>query len=125
MALGCIPTLDAVSYPLVLRVSALSSLVQKVDWIPVDAVSQLYLDLVLKPDSLPELINVVHPRPISWGTILQGIAQHARKNLNRVTFATWMDKIENITAADGEKDLQDIVRVLLSTSSRKLSLILG
>ena len=48
---------------------------QFVSWIPMDAVTQVLLDTAFLANSAPIAVNIVHPNPTSWSTVMQYIRQ--------------------------------------------------
>ncbi|KIK59187.1 hypothetical protein GYMLUDRAFT_44941 [Collybiopsis luxurians FD-317 M1] len=46
-----------------------------VSWVPMDAVTQALLDTVFLANAAPIAVNIVHPNPTSWSTVMQHIRQ--------------------------------------------------
>ena len=52
------------------------------------------LDLVLSRQPEPRLINVVHPRPTSWDTIIKQLNDATGANLPIIPYTEWFTKVE-------------------------------
>ena len=75
-----------------------------------DKVAPIVLDVVLSPESPPEVLNVVHPRPTSWDVILRGLREELGGNLPLVPLTEWVAKLETYSANPTKNDLEAIVR---------------
>ncbi|KAF8816011.1 putative aminoadipate reductase [Phlegmacium glaucopus] len=71
-----------------------------VSWAPVDAVSNCITELTFHNERLPPVLNVVHPRPTEWNTVIKliGDALVAQKKLESplafVSFQKWFSILE-------------------------------
>ncbi|GJF00089.1 acetyl-CoA synthetase-like protein [Phanerochaete sordida] len=77
VALGCLPALCG-----------------PVDWIPLDAVGEAYIDWALARDELPFVVNVVHPRPTTWEVVLRGLRAELGERFGVVPVQQWLAKLE-------------------------------
>jgi NAD dependent epimerase/dehydratase family enzyme len=70
-----------------------------VSWIPADAVAKSIIDVILSEDRLPPTFNLVHPRPVPWSVVVEGINQSmVDAPLPIVPFDEWLAKIEQCEA---------------------------
>jgi len=66
-----------------------------VSWTPMDAVSKCIVELIFHNKRLPPVLNVVHPRPTDWNTVIKliGDALVLQKKLNSpltlISFQEW------------------------------------
>ncbi|KAL6300002.1 hypothetical protein BKA93DRAFT_741263 [Sparassis latifolia] len=88
MSLGCLPKLDGV-----------------VAWIPMDAVANATVDIVLGVEA-PVLVNLVHPRPVQASTILDNLNEALGLKLPIVPFAEWVQKLEEAALNASTKELE-------------------
>lgn len=88
--------------------------VQVATWIPVDFVSQAILDLVHSADS-PSAINVVHPRPITWSSVISAINEALVSEgvlaspLPLVDIQTWVSYLQGMSSNPSDETLGNIV----------------
>ncbi|KAJ6534661.1 putative aminoadipate reductase [Mycena vulgaris] len=78
-----------------------------ISWIPVDAVAQSIFELVLSEKSLPPVLNIVHPYPITWSSMIgtlraaliraKGLGPDA---LQLVSFQHWFKLLESSPDSD-------------------------
>lgn len=80
-----------------------------VSWIPADAVAQAVADFVLTPTALPEVVNVVHPRPVPWDDVIQGVNHALAKELPVVPFGEWLKAVEKVEVEGRAEDLGRVV----------------
>ncbi|CAA7263092.1 unnamed protein product [Cyclocybe aegerita] len=86
-----------------------------VSWLPMDVVSNSILDLVMNSDSrtLPPAMNVLHPEPVPWNTIIEHTARalfqelSLDKPLNLVPFREWFSMLEARQASSVEHDISN------------------
>lgn len=116
VSLGCFPEMTGVSVPFVcISVNAESwraSYVQLVNWVPLDAIGNAYIDWVVSDDEMPVLVNVVHPRPTSWDVVLRGIKEELGGDLPAIALDAWVAKLDVQSAAATAEDLARVVSVL-------------
>ncbi|KAJ3821631.1 putative aminoadipate reductase [Lentinula raphanica] len=72
-----------------------------VSWIPMDAVTSAILDTAFLEGSAPFAVNVIHPRPTTWSTVMKNIRQALiRKKtlssdaLSLIPFKEWLIELE-------------------------------
>ncbi|KAI0079020.1 acetyl-CoA synthetase-like protein, partial [Panus rudis PR-1116 ss-1] len=78
-----------------------------VSWIPSDTLSKAILDLVTTDKALPDILNMVHPRPASWIEVFGRIGS-ALGNLPVVPLKDWFEKLENLSTRATSQDLESI-----------------
>jgi thioester reductase-like protein len=71
-----------------------------VDWIPVDVLSQIVLDLVHSDYSSREghVFNLVNPQTVKWTTLVPTVQRHL--GVEPVSFAAWIDLLRKSDAQD-------------------------
>lgn len=79
------------------------------DWVPLDAIAEAYIDWVVARNELPPLVNVVHPRPTSWEVILRGLREELGGTLPIVPLPEWAARLEARAASPSAEDLVNIV----------------
>ncbi|TFY63083.1 hypothetical protein EVJ58_g3467 [Rhodofomes roseus] len=72
-----------------LALGALPDAESVVSWVPMDAVARVVVDVVLGREA-PELINVVHPRPVEWSAVFG--AMQAELSLEYLRVASGEDR---------------------------------
>lgn len=75
----------------------------------------MYIDLVTSQEDLPQVVNVVHPRPTSWTVITSGIREELGGNLPVVSLQEWVAKLDAFPTEVTKEDLQRIVRENISS----------
>lgn len=78
-------------------------------WIPVDAVADSIRDLLFSPERLPPLLNVVHPRPVPWKHVLDGICKDLHVPPSIMPLKEWIEKLEIRSNNATAQDLENIV----------------
>jgi len=87
-------------------------------WIPPHAVSNAILDVAFAEEEPSIAINLVHPRPIDWKTLMQPVAEAIFKHkitsapLPLVPFSEWLVKLESSAKNTSEENMKRIVRVI-------------
>ncbi|KAG1898169.1 uncharacterized protein F5891DRAFT_956098, partial [Suillus fuscotomentosus] len=85
-----------------------------VSWIPPHAVSNAILDVAFAEEEPPIAVNLVHPRPTVWKTLMQPIAdalvEHKATSypLPLVPFSEWLEKLE-LSAKDLHQETMDCI----------------
>ena len=85
---------------------------QPVSWVPLDAIGKMYIDLLFRDAQLPQLVNVVHPRPTSWSEILNGLSSELG-NLPIIPLTEWVGRLEARSTHAGAHDIDDVVRRMM------------
>lgn len=78
-------------------------------WIPVDAVADIVRDLVLAKQPVTQVVNVVHPRSVSWDSVFQSMNDALEAHLPMVPYAQWLEKLETLNKNPTPETLEDIV----------------
>lgn len=98
-----------------------------ISWLPVDVVSQAILDVAFSKQSLSIALNIVHPRPSPWSTVVGTIADElhragvSQKRLPLIPFENWFEKLEQRSEGANAEEMADIV----SASSMLYKCLLG
>ncbi|KAJ3970201.1 acetyl-CoA synthetase-like protein [Lentinula raphanica] len=73
-----------------------------VSWAPMDAISDAIIDVAFTPGELPVVVNLVHPTPVSWTSMIDTVrtalisVKHLDSNaLPLVTFSKWVAALED------------------------------
>lgn len=69
----------------------------------------MYVDILTSPEALPQVINVVHPRPTTWHEVLVGISEELGGHLPFVSLEEWVARLETLPAEVSNEELQRIV----------------
>ncbi|KIK57239.1 hypothetical protein GYMLUDRAFT_247199 [Collybiopsis luxurians FD-317 M1] len=98
-----------------LMIGMLPDAIGVVSWMPMDAVSDALLDIGFGAERPPMAVNVVHPRPISWTSVVQKLRkilmrekQLAADALRIVPYKQWVAKVEDFAKAPSEEDLKNV-----------------
>ncbi|KAH8078746.1 hypothetical protein BXZ70DRAFT_658621 [Cristinia sonorae] len=76
-----------------LSFGAVPDLTGTVSWIPMDITALTLVDILLGSSSLPDVFNLVHPRPVPWREIMF------------VPLREWVEKVEVAGARAAQKDV--------------------
>ena len=57
----------------------------------------------------PPLANLVHPRPVSWDSVFQGISGALPTPLPLIPFAQWLAKVEQASQDSSTNNFEKIV----------------
>ncbi|EKM60508.1 uncharacterized protein PHACADRAFT_246502 [Phanerochaete carnosa HHB-10118-sp] len=104
IALGGLPALDG-----------------PVDWVPLDAIGKAYVDWVLAEDALPAFVNIVHPRPVVWDTVLNGLRRELGDSLPLMPVKDWVAKLEKYANSPSAEDLARIPALKIMSFFRSLA----
>ena len=83
-------------------------------WIPVDDVAAAVSDLLFAP-TLPPLLNVVHPKPVSWEAIMNVICAELKVSLGIVPLKDWLDRVETLSHNASSQVMNDVVGLVCIT----------
>ncbi|KAF8892830.1 acetyl-CoA synthetase-like protein [Gymnopilus junonius] len=71
-----------------------------VSWVPMDRVAASILDLVFSEEVYPAAINVLHPKPVPWNTvmeyIIESLEEEEHKTLSLISFVEWVAVLEKV-----------------------------
>jgi hypothetical protein len=101
VALGCLPDAKGV-----------------MSWITPEAVNGMILDVALGTDTPERALNVVHPRPIEWSSMMGNVADElvrhgiTKDRLPVIEMGEWFAKLSEISDGADEARLKQIVRAL-------------
>ncbi|KAJ7439939.1 putative aminoadipate reductase [Mycena latifolia] len=80
-------------------------------WIPPEAVARTIVDAALCAERPPFAINLVHPRPVPWDTIMSSMARIAQRPL--IPFIDWVRQLETRSARATAEDIKNIPGIKL------------
>ncbi|KAF8192961.1 putative aminoadipate reductase [Pholiota molesta] len=95
-------------------------------WLPMDAVCQTILDVAWSTEA-PAALNVVHPRPIAWNSILSSINDAiveeglSPSRIPVVDFSTWVSSLESHAKDSSPESLENIPAIKLLDFFRSIS----
>ena len=69
----------------------------------------MYLDLLTTQGPLPQVINVVHPRPTTWMEVLNGIWEELGGRLPFVSLQEWVSRLDTLPLDASSDQLQRVV----------------
>ncbi|KAJ7075616.1 putative aminoadipate reductase [Mycena belliarum] len=82
-----------------------------ISWIAPETVARTIIDAALSADRPPLTVNVVHPRPVPWDTVMTHMARIAHCEL--MPFADWVRRLEMRAAHATAEDMKDIPGIKL------------
>ena len=80
-----------------------------------DTVCNAMTDLMLSLRTVPapEMVNLVHPRPVAWNAIFKGISEALLNHPPLTPFRAWLSKIEALSASASATDMTEVVRRMI------------
>ncbi|KAF9062745.1 hypothetical protein BDP27DRAFT_1427576 [Rhodocollybia butyracea] len=91
-----------------------------VSWIPMDAVCDALLDIGFSEEPAPIAVNVVHPKPISWTSVMQHVRAallEAKRlppdALQLVPYSEWVSAVEQYARNPTETEMQKVPAIKL------------
>lgn len=90
-----------------------------VSWLPADAVAQAILDVVFVSQPPPAALNLVHPNPVEWNSIISNIRNALEAtlalDLTLVPFHDWFLQLALRSENASSKDLASIVSCFVAS----------
>ena len=80
-----------------------------------DAVAAAFVDLLVSQETLPAVVNLVHPRAVAWKEVMHDINNQLDAPLPIIPFGDWVTKLEAVAEAADAKQLETIVSDPYST----------
>ncbi|KAJ7146532.1 putative aminoadipate reductase [Mycena epipterygia] len=77
-----------------------------VAWIQPEAVSRTIVDAALRAGETPFAMNLVHPRPVPWNTVMSSMASAVQLPL--IPFADWVHQLQTHSAHATAQDIEKI-----------------
>ena len=78
-----------------------------VDWIPIDILSQIIVELSLHdiqaPGDSTKYYNLVNPIPVPWVELLEPLKESCGPQVQVVTLSEWVQKLKSLDRADTEE----------------------
>jgi len=101
-----------------IELGALPSAPGFVSWIQMEAVAQAILDVGFTRKSPPGALNIVHPQPIPWVSMISSISSALSAELNTealplIPFKEWVARLEEKSKTAKDDDLKKIPAVKL------------
>ncbi|KAF9232883.1 hypothetical protein BU15DRAFT_80708 [Melanogaster broomeanus] len=96
-------------------------------WLPPHAVSDAVLDVAFAEDEPPIAVNLVHPRPVEWVSLMKPISSALyQKNLTSeplqlVPFDQWVTRLEKYAADASEATIRRVPAIKLLDFFRALA----
>jgi hypothetical protein len=97
-------------------------LAQLVSWLPMHAASKAILDVAFTKEQPAIALNIVHPRPVDWLTIMRDVSDAllatkvTSKALPLVPFGEWFEALEERAKIGDAHDLNNIVSTHLQST---------
>ncbi|OAX38467.1 putative aminoadipate reductase [Rhizopogon vinicolor AM-OR11-026] len=88
-------------------------------WIPPHAISNAILDVAFAEQEPPIAVNLVHPRPVAWKTLMQPVAKAIFERkvtgdpLPLVPFSEWLEKLESAAKDTSESNMKRLPAIKL------------
>jgi hypothetical protein len=86
------------------------------------AVSKAILDVAFSDEQPPIALNIVHPRPIEWSTIMRDVgeallaAKVSSEALPLVPFEEWFKRLEGRAKIADVHDISSIVSIIVKSA---------
>ncbi|KAG2103392.1 putative aminoadipate reductase [Suillus discolor] len=96
-------------------------------WIPTHAVSNAILDVAFAKEEPPIAVNLVHPRPVAWGTLMRPVADAIFERkitsapLPLIPFSEWFEKVESSAKNASEANIKRVPAIKLLDFMRSMS----
>ncbi|KAG1821535.1 uncharacterized protein BJ212DRAFT_903805 [Suillus subaureus] len=100
---------------------------QFLSWIPPHAISNAILDVAFAAEEPPIVVNLVHPRPTAWKTLIQPIAEAMVEHkitsspLPFVPFSEWLERLESSAKDVSEETMKRIPAIKLLDFMRSMA----
>lgn len=85
-----------------------------------DTTARTIVDVVISQSLLPEVVNIVHPHPVTWNSIFNTVGSIAGANgqaIPVIPFDTWLAKVEARAPNATAKDFEQIVSYYFTTNT--------
>ena len=76
---------------------------------PVDEIATAMTDLAFSAERLPALVNLVHPRAVTWEKIMQTVCKAINASLRMVSLKDWLHSLEEASEKSSSELLDEIV----------------
>ena len=74
-----------------------------------DVTAQTIVDVLLSTSLVPEVVNVVHPRPVVLRDILDALNVVAGGYMEIISFQQWITKLQTLSTGISTQDVQRYV----------------
>ena len=116
LALGAFPDAQGVRSQFQLSQSVSNVIIiQVASWLPMDIVSQAILDVMFSSQAPTIALNIVHPRPSQWSSIIQSVADAlhragvVQENVPLIPFGEWFERLEQRSKGADADEMANIV----------------
>ncbi len=99
-----------------IELSAAPDVDLEIDWIPVDVVSQAIVSLSRRPDSAGKAYHLVHPEPVPWRGIVEGL-QRKGFAIRLMPYADWKQELLERAGKNPEHPLYPLVHMFTSAQT--------
>ena len=82
---------------------------QPVDWLPMNAITDITLDLIFSSDKLPSILNVVHPQPITWPEVFATLNDSLGGQMQMMSLSGWVADLERKSLLASPEMAENIV----------------
>ncbi|GLB38113.1 putative acetyl-CoA synthetase-like protein [Lyophyllum shimeji] len=102
-----------------LALEALPAATGVASWVPMHAVSKAILDIAFAEERPPAALNLVHPRPVEWNSIIDSVKEALEEGreglpaMRVVPFAEWFALLEQRAKSASDADIQAIPAIKL------------
>lgn len=72
-------------------------------------VADCFVDLMFSAKVLPPLVNLLHPRPISWKHIVDAIAEELKVSWPLIPLDDWLSQVSALADNATPEDMDKIV----------------
>lgn len=88
--------------------------VQVISWLPMNKTAPVVLDAVFSTNHPPAVLNVVHPRPVTWHAMMSNLAVSLsdatpNRKFELVPFLDWIAQLEKLSLTLSVDEAKDIV----------------
>ncbi|KAJ5644413.1 NRPS-like enzyme [Penicillium longicatenatum] len=99
---------------------SLGPALDRIDWVPIDLLAEILVDLALtrsvRVDGIVAVHHPVNPNPLSWNDIRPAVVEALKNssgaNVETVTFREWLHRVRQdieVAGVDGDKELQELL----------------
>ncbi|KAJ3537775.1 hypothetical protein NM688_g6625 [Phlebia brevispora] len=109
-----------------ISLGALPDLGGAVSWIPVNIVASSIKDLILTQAELPRLVNVVHPRPTPWSSLMENINKYLclpEGPLPCISLPDWVTRLERLSESVSTEEFDRVPAIKLLDFFRTLAAV--
>lgn len=102
-----------------IAINAMPSFSGVVSWMTVQSVAQIILDIAFSSEAEP-VINLVHPKPVSWVSIVTQLQRALKKDIPVKPAAEWFEILESQSQMTSSEDIHRIPALKLLAFFREM-----